>query len=162
MRLSPTICIFSILATCCATSAHAQEEPTWQARMAARQDLEMAKIELRNYWQVEYPRQRRELDAAIELTEAEICSNKALQNEYRPFTRFSLGEPFPVTIQHLQLCLKGAELRLQNLQAERNALIRFHSDSFRLLAMKVQEARLRVADLEANDVATAEPAAQQP
>jgi hypothetical protein len=128
-----------------------------QARLAARRELEIAKIELRNYWQVEYPRQKRELDAAIEMTELEIRANEEAQRELRPFTRFSLGEPFPLTIRELQICSRGTELRLKNLQAERNALVRFHYDDFRVLEMRVQEARLRVAELEANDVVVSDP-----
>ena len=158
MRFSPAICLFTMIAGCCATSLRAQEQPSWQARFAARHDLELAKIELRNYWLVEYPRQVRELNAAIELTQAEICNNQALQNEYRPFTQFTIGEPFPITIQNLQMCLKAAEIRLKNLQAEKMALIRFHGDQFRFLELKVQVARQRVADLEANDVVESEPA----
>ncbi len=155
MKFFPAICCLAI-ASCCVPSARAQSPSNFQARVSARHELELAKIELRNYWQVEYPRHRRELNAAIELTELELRHNEELQDEYRPFTRFSLGEPFPITIRNLQMCHKEAELRLRNLQAERNALIRFHADEFRVLEMRVQEARFRVAELEANDVTVTE------
>jgi hypothetical protein len=161
MRFSPPLCILTIAAAFCATAALAQEQPNWQVRLAARHELELAKIDLRNYWQIDYPRQRRELDAAIEMTELEIQNNRTLMEEYRPFTQFSIGEPFPITIRNLQMCIRGAELRLRNLQAERTALIRFHGDQFRVLEMKVQEARMRVADLEANDTAAAQSPARQ-
>ena len=111
----------------------------------------MAKLDLQNYWQVEYPRQRRELNLAIELAEAEIQGNEDQQYALRPYTRFSLGEPFPLTIANLRVCRKAAEIRLSNLHAERNTLIRFHGEQFRILEMRVQAARQRVAELEAND-----------
>jgi hypothetical protein len=122
-------------------------------------------MELRHYWQVEYPRQQRHLNAAIELTEAEIRDYKERLRAYRPFDRFSTGQPFLVTLQELRMCLREAELRLRDLWAERNALVRFHSDEWRFLEMKVHEARLRVAALEADDAehdaAVEEPLAQR-
>jgi hypothetical protein len=162
MKFFPVVCSLVIAASCCVASAYAQSQVSLQARIAARQELELAKLDLQNYWQVEYPRQRRELNMAIELTQAEIQGNQEQQEALRPFTRFSIGEPFPLTIASLRVCRKAAEIRLNNLQAERNTLIRFHSDDFRILEMKVQAARQRVADLEANDAIAAGPAAQQP
>lgn len=150
MKISPIIFVMAVV-LCFVSSAMAQEPANLQARIAARHELELAKIDLRNYWQVEYPRRRRDLNAAIELSDMEVRNYQDLLNEYRPFTQFSLGEPFPITIRNLQMCLKEAELRLRNLQAERNTLIRFHGDEFRVLEMRVQQARLRVAELESNE-----------
>jgi hypothetical protein len=161
MKFSPMICSFAIVAICGATSALAQNQGSLQARMAARQELELAKLDLQNYWQIEYPRQRRELNLAIELTQAEIEGNQEQQESLRPFTRFSLGEPFPLTIANLRVCRKAAELRLNDLQAERNMLIRFHGDQFRILQMRVQAARQRVLELEPTDEIAAAPAVQQ-
>ena len=150
MRFSPTILLSAIaIFSLNVSPAHAQEVPDPAARMTARRDLELAKMELRHYWQVEYPRQQRHLNAAIELTEAEIRDYRERLHAYRPFDRFSLGQPFLVTLQELRMCLRDAELRLRDLWAERNALVRFHSDDWRFLEMKVYEARLRVAELEA-------------
>jgi hypothetical protein len=162
MKFSLAICSFVMIAICSATSAQAQERASLQARIAARQELEFAKLDLQNYWQIEYPRQRRELNLAIELTQAEIEGNQEQQESLRPFTRFSLGEPFPLTIANLRICRQSAEIRLNNLQAERNMLIRFHGDQFRILQMRVQAARQRVVDLEPNDEIAAAPAVQQP
>ncbi|HVT29696.1 MAG TPA: hypothetical protein VHE81_16885, partial [Lacipirellulaceae bacterium] len=69
MRFSPAICCLLVAATWCAPYASAQDETSLQARIAARYDLAQAKAALRDYWQIEYPRQQREIDAAIELTE---------------------------------------------------------------------------------------------
>ncbi len=162
MKLSPSICLLSIVMICGATSAFAQERASLQARMAARQELELAKLDLQNYWQIEYPRRRCELSLAIELTEAEIKGNQEQQESLRPFTRFSLGEPFPLTIADLKMCRASAEARLNDLRAQRNVLIRFHGDQFRILEMRVQAARQRVADLEAIDEVATTPTAPQP
>jgi hypothetical protein len=150
MRFSFAIWCIAIAATgLAAVPTQAQEDAYEQARAAARRDLWLAKVEMRHYRQVEYPRLRRQLDAAIQLTEAEIRMYKERLHEYSPFDRFSVGRPFSVTLQETRMCLRDAELRLRDLWAERNALIRFHSDEWRLLEMNVQEARVRVAELEA-------------
>jgi len=159
MRFSPAVLSIAIVATFYVLPACADDMASLQTRSAARRDLDLARMELRHYWQVEYPRMRRDLDGAIELAQDEIKVYDARERDLRPFTRFSLGEPFPITIQELHLCRKKAELRLKDLQAERNNLVRFHGDDFRVLELKVLEARLRVAALEANDVVVAEPAA---
>jgi hypothetical protein len=152
MRFSPSIPLLAIAISFVITSiSYAQDASEHAARMSARRDLELAKMELRHYWQVEYPRQQRQLNAAIKLTEAEIRAYRERLQAYRPFDRFSLGQPFLVTIQEERLCLRDAELRLRDLWAERNALVRFHSDQWRLLEMNVHDARLRVAELEAEE-----------
>jgi hypothetical protein len=130
------------------SNATAQEASPVAERLSARRDLELAKIELRHYWHIEYPRQQRHLNAAIELTRAEIRDLEARLRAYRPFTRFSTGDPFMVTIQNTRMCLREAELRLRDLWAERNALVRYHSDEYRALELRVHEARLRVVELE--------------
>jgi hypothetical protein len=164
MKILPLFLICTLGAICVAPGvARAQEGADYAARLNARQELELAKIELRHYWQVEYPRQQRHLNAAIQLTDAEIRDYRARLREYAPFTRFSTGQPFLITLQDLRMCLREAEFRQRELWAERNALVRFHSDQWRMLEMRVHAARLRVAELEANDAErdTAEPLAQQ-
>jgi hypothetical protein len=157
MRFSGAI-LFLAIATQLSTfsAVRAQDENYAAARAAARRELMLTKLELRHYQQVEYPRLRRHLQAQIDLTEAEIRAYKRQLHEYRPFSRFSVGQPFTVTIEEIRLCLLEAELRLRDLWAERNALIRFHSDDWRFLEMKVHEARLRVAEIEASHEAIAE------
>jgi hypothetical protein len=142
-------------------NAHAQEA-SLQSKMAARRDLEAAKNDLLYYWQVEYPQQCREYDAAIECTRAEIDANRSLLREYKPFGGFSIGEPFPITVRNIQLCIRTGELRLNDLLAERNALMRFHGDQFRALSAQVYEARLRVLALESNDEGTTPTSEQLP
>ncbi len=163
MRLSHVLfCLALLAALSPSVSLRAQEVSAASARMSARRELELAKIDLRHYWQVEYPRQQRHLNAAIDLTRAEVQDLKERLRAYRPYTRFSTGDPFMVTIQETQMCLREAELRLRDLWAERNALVRFHSDQWRELELRVMDARLRVAELEpAEDVESRRPTADQ-
>jgi hypothetical protein len=156
MRFSGLISCSAIAALLSTSSAAcAQDENYAEVRAAARRELILAKMELRHYQLVEYPRLRRHLQAQIDLTEAEIRDYKEQLHEYGPFDRFSVGRPFTITLQELRMCLYAAELRLRDLWAERNALIRFHSDDWRLLEMKVYDARLRVAEIEAAQEAVA-------
>jgi hypothetical protein len=131
-----------------APRAHAQGDAAGAARAAARRALETANLELRLYLQVDHPRELRHLDAQIKLAEAEVKAYQERLHEYRPFNKFSTGRPLLVPLQDLRLCLLEAELRLDDLRAERNAVIRFHSDRWRLLELRAYEARARVVELE--------------
>jgi hypothetical protein len=163
MRFSAANLFFAIVPLLSiASPGYAQDENYAAARAAARRELLLAKLELRHYQQVEYPRLRRHLQAQIDLTEAEIRAYKQQLHEFRPFSRFSVGQPFTVTIQEIRLSLLEAELRLRDLWAERNALIRFHSDDWRFLEMKVHDARARVAEIEAAQEAIANADPQAP
>jgi hypothetical protein len=122
------------------------QDSSLRTRLAARRDLERAKTDLLYYWQVDYPRKCRELDAAIEITRTEIDDNRSLLREYQPFSGFSIGEPFPITTRNIQLCIRTGELRLSDLLAERSVLMRFHGDEFQTLSSRIYEARLRVAE----------------
>ena len=163
MRSSlPLLCLTLLTTLTPWVSVSAQEASAESARMSARRELELAKIDLRHYWQVEYPRQQRHLNAAIDLTRAEVENLKCRLHAYQPYTRFSTGDPFMITIQETEMCLREAELRLRDLWAERNALVRFHSDQWRELELRVMEARMRVAELEpADDEESRRPIADQ-
>jgi hypothetical protein len=162
MKFFPSLLLVAIAMCCIAPQpARAQDTADQIARLNARRDLMQAKMELRHYLQVEYPRQRRQLSAAIELTEAEIRDYRERLRAYEPYGRFSIGQPFLITIQDLRMCQRDAELRLRELWAERSALAHSHSDQWRLLAMQVHEARLRVVELEADDANTEEVATEQ-
>jgi hypothetical protein len=126
----------------------AQDNSLAVERAAVRMELESAKLELRHYLQIEHPRQRRHLDAQIQLTQEEVRSLQERLREYRPFDKFSTGRALVVTIQHTRMCLLDAELRLNDLRAERNNLTRFHSDQWRILELRAYHARSRLAELE--------------
>ena len=153
MRCSPVVCCLALAAVYAMPSTlRAQVDENSTARAAARFELELAKRDSRYYWQIEYPRERRDLNAAIALTEAEIKRHKALWREYRPFNRFSVGNPLSLTIADLEICLLDAELRLNELRHQRNNLVRFHSDEARLRDLRVVEARRRLIELEGGEV----------
>jgi hypothetical protein len=149
MRLVQTLVVFTVIAIGShSLSAFGQTGGLAAERTAIRRDLEVINLELRHFLQVEHPRQRRHLDAQIQLTEAEVRSLQNRLREYRPFARFSTGNPLNVTIQHTEICLLDAELRLADLRAERNNLIRFRSDQWRVLELQAFELRMRLAELE--------------
>ncbi len=154
MKLFATVFLALLVSMGIIRSALAHEI-LFQDRMTAAQELEQAKADLRNYWLVEYPRKLRELDAAIEMTETEVANNKSLVREYRPFNRFSIGNPFPITQRNLELCARSTELRLDSLRTERNNLVRFHSDQIRALTARMIQARDRLQAIDAAFAASA-------
>jgi len=121
-------------------------------RRSLRRALEIAQLELRQYLEVEYPRELRHLDSAIRLTQAEVEAVRDRLRAYGPYSRFSTGQPFLLSIQEDKLCLLEAELRLQDFKDERCALMRFHSDHWRLLELKVQDIRDHLVQLEGGEV----------
>jgi hypothetical protein len=152
MRSSLITCCFALAAAAMPSLVRAENESFDTARAEARRELQLAKLDSRHYWQVEYPRMRHDLNAAIRLTEAEIRRHKALLREYRPFSRFPVGHPLTATIHDLEICLLDAQLRLDALRQERNFLVRFHSDEARLYDLRIVEARRRVIALEGGEV----------
>ena len=64
---------------------------------------------------------------------------------------FRPAAPLPGTLQDLRMCLLEAELRLRDLWAERNNLVRFRTPEWRELELRVHDARVRVAEIEAVD-----------
>jgi hypothetical protein len=150
MKLSLRLLSLAIAVSCSiSVSVHAQESSYAQERAAARRELHLAKIDLRNYWQIEYPRIRRQLNAQIDLTEAEVRIYRERLRLFRPFDRFSTGSAVAWSLQDLRMCLMEAELRLRDLWAERNNLVRFRTAEWRELELRVHDARVRVASIEA-------------
>ena len=153
MRCSPLLYALAVSSLfCLPESASAQLDPLAAELACARRELVAAKIEARHYWQVEYQRERRALNSAIEFTEAEVRTLRRRLRDYGPFTLFSTGQPLLVTYQDAKLCLLDAELRLRALVDERNNLVRFHSDKLALLELRVAEARDRVIALEGGGI----------
>jgi hypothetical protein len=132
--------------------AAAADDSSAAERADLRCQLAEAKAAARYYWQVDYPQLQRDLNAAIELTEAEVKAYKLQLHEYEPFDRFSIGRPLYMPIQDMKICKLEAELRLDRLRQQRNALIRFHSDQGYLLDQRVAEIRARLVELEGGEV----------
>lgn len=149
MRFSSPICVILLAAACSpAGSAYAQNDPRQAELAAARRALAVAKIEARHYWQVDYQRERRELNAAIEFTDAEVQSLRRQLRTLAPFRPFAYGQEASYGLRDARLCMKDAEIRLRALIEERNNLVRFHSDHLALLELNVAEARALVVALE--------------
>jgi hypothetical protein len=148
MRLLVLVTLLASVPFVFVDDAHAQDDALLLDRISARRDLAIAKNNLRNYWQYDYPRQQRELNFEIEVAEMELRNLNVQLRELRPFMQFSIGRPFPLTVRNLQMCIKAAELRLDNLRAERSKLVRFRGYNFDALAAQIQEARMQVLALE--------------
>lgn len=161
-QFSALLLVVTVASLLTSSLASANEGADLEARVAARRDLEWAKMELRHFWQVEYPRQERQLNSAIELTGIEVRNLRDRLRSYESYSRFNSGSSFSLAIQNQQLCLREAELRLRDLWAERNALVRYKSDQRRALEMRVQEARMRVAALEPAPEPIVSPVVNQP
>jgi hypothetical protein len=156
MRRSLWICSL-VVVNCCFNSPNCRAEEALDpnltaARADARRDLQAAQMEANHFWQIEYPRRQRELNAAIDLTEREVKLNRLLLREWGPFDKFATGQPLSISITSARLCLRESELRLDELRHQRNDLVRFHSDEARLYEWKVADARARVVALEGGGV----------
>jgi hypothetical protein len=148
MRFSASFVAFVAILSSCAGSANAQTDPHQAELAAARRALAVAKIEARSYWQVEYQRDRRDLNAAIEITDAEVQTLRRQLRTLAPFRPFAYGQEPWYGQRDAKLCLKDAEVRLRSLVDERSDLVRFHSDRRALLELRVAEARAAVVALE--------------
>jgi hypothetical protein len=123
----------------------------------ARRELAAAKIEARQYAQVEYPSQLRALNAEIEFTDAEIRTMRREIRRYIPNFKYSYGQLPTMVYRDLPLCLKDAEIRRRTLSAERNDLMRYRANHQQLLELRVAAARDRVLALEGGGIIELEP-----
>ncbi|MEM6797989.1 MAG: hypothetical protein AAF589_00615 [Planctomycetota bacterium] len=114
------------------------------AAVDAHRELEIAALKLRLYELTEYPGQIRKLDSAIKLTRAEVEGWERLEREYRSLRKFDRGSALPLTIEQVRLDLLAAELRLDDLKAQRLAAQRAHQLKQRLLRLSVEQAAARV------------------
>lgn len=119
-----------------------------EALADARRVLEIAKIELRIYQQVEFPRKRRHLDAEVTLLTAEVDALKRRVREYKGFRRSRYSHSLLISLQDAELALLDAKLSLTDAREERSAYRRFHSDRCRLYLLKAGAARARVVALD--------------
>jgi hypothetical protein len=150
MKFSPAFGCLAIAAAAFGSgTAQGQDAEYESARRAARLELQIALNEFRDYRQIVYPRIRRDLDARIALTELEVRTLRERWRMYDPFNRFSTGSAVTWALQDLRMCFLEAELRLRDLWAERSNLVRFRTPEWRALELRVHEARLEVAAIEA-------------
>ena len=149
-----------VLLACVLGTTAAGAESLEESVARTRRELEILKIQHRLFWTVEYPRELRELDAAIRLTRAEIDALEERVRHYRRYERDERSRPFGPfwdDRQEAELALLDAELRLNNLSAERLALRRTSGDRARLLELRIAAVRAELADLERERLPAAEP-----
>lgn len=143
------ICWFAGLVS---TAANANDVAYETEVAAARRDLAAAKIEARLYQHAEYECARRELNAEIRLSDAEVRTLRRELRRYGPFNAFAYGQQPAWSYRNAKLCLAEAEIRRRLLIEERNSLHRVHTDQLALLELRVADARARLVELEGGGV----------
>ena len=135
-------------------NSHAEEivitqTPPIQVSLAnARRRLEIAKIELRLYEEIEYPRKERHFDAQIKFLSLDIEGLKKRVREYKRFNNSRSTSPFLVSLHEAKLALLDAEFRLKDARAERCSLRKFHPDRRKLFLLRIEAARAEVIALD--------------
>ena len=143
---------FAVAVVLCPGVASADVDSYEAELAAARRDLAAAKIEARLYRHSEFEYARRELNAEIQLSDAEV---RTLRREFRrfgPFNAFAYGQQPAWGYRNAKLCLAEAEVRRRLLLEERNNLQRVHVDRLALLELRVADARARLVELEGGGV----------
>lgn len=143
---------FSYFACLISSVANANDVAYEGEVAAARRDLAAAKIESRLYQHAEYECARRELNAEIRLSDAELRTLRREFRRYGPFNAFAYGQQPAWGYRNAKLCLAEAEVRRRLLIEERNSLHRVHTDQLALMELRVADARARLVELEGGGV----------
>lgn len=93
---------------------------------SAYRSLERAALEQRYYRRVEHPNQVRTLKAEIKFSAARVDALRRINTSYRPFTRFSTGNPLTLTVERTRLDLLREEIYLRELREQLRLEYRFH------------------------------------
>ncbi len=139
--------LFALVSIVFCSIAVAQTDSHPAELAAARRALAAAKIEARHYWQVDYQCERRELDAAIRVSDEEVRTMRRQLRSFGQFHPFAYGQQPAFAYRNARLCLAEAEAGRRLLIDQRNDLVRSHADQLALLELSVAEARARVVEL---------------
>jgi hypothetical protein len=151
VRISLLAYCFSLIAALPLSHAVFADDGLSAARADVRRDLAVAKAEARHYWQVEYRQQLQDLNAAIDMTDAEISATRAQWRQYELSDQSTVYQPVLLPLYGMRGCLLDAELRLDRLRQQRDDLIRFHSCEGDLLQQRVADIRARLVELEGGE-----------
>lgn len=111
---------------------------------SSRADEEIARLRAKLFERVDYPLLMRRLDSDIELAKAEIQMHQKVLFELERLHRMAHeSKPFLVTIEELKLKRLAAELRLDDLEAERCLLQKYQRDERRLRELEARRDVLR-------------------
>lgn len=136
-----------IALTAFCSPASAQQIASDAEIAAARRDLAAAKLESRLYWQNEIECARRELNAAIRVSEEEVRTMRRQLKYFGPFNPYAYGQLPSFHFRNAKLCLADAEARRRLLIDERNNLARTRADELALMQLNIQAARARLVEL---------------
>lgn len=128
-------------------SASAQSVADQAAIDAARRDVAAAKLEAQQITQLDFQCRRRELNAAIRVSDEELRTLRRDLRRYGPFHAFAYGQLPTFQYRNLRLCIADADARRRLLIAERNDLQRAYNNEVALLNLNVAAARARLVEL---------------
>lgn len=128
-------------------SASAQVIADQAAIDAARRDVAAARLEVQQATQLDFQCRRRELDAAIHVSDEEVRTLRRDLRRYGPFHAFAYGQLPTFQYRNLRLCIADADARRRLLIAERNDLNRAYNNEVALLNLNVAAARARLVEL---------------
>ncbi len=111
----------------------------------AHREYQLAKLRRHEYRFATLPRERRQLDDHVRLTEAEIAVLRRRLRDYRPFLQVGQYSPVRTAAENHQLALVGAEQRLRQLKNEQIGLLRFTRQNNQLYQLDVLHAATRLA-----------------
>ena len=149
-RLLPTspVAVFSMAIVCLlapSSKAYAQAQDRPQESVdEARRELEIRELRLKLYVQSEYPLERQRLTSAIKLSAAAAHIHARELADFEKLQRFSVGEPFRVTVDEARYAELAARTREADLKEELRILDRNFRSRRRLLELEVEAARARL------------------
>lgn len=116
----------------------------------AHQEYQLAKLRRHEYRFVTLPRERRQLDDHVRLTEAEIAVLRRRLRDYRPFLQVGQYSVVRTAAENHGLALVAAEQRLRQLKDTKIGLMRFTRQNNQLYQLDVLQAATRLALAKAN------------
>lgn len=146
------VALATLFASIAYESAPAQAVADQAVIDAARRDLAAAKLEVQQYTQVDFQCRRRELDAAIRVSDEEIRTLRRDLRRYGPFNAFAYGQLPTFQYRNLRLCIAEADARRRLLIEERSNLNRVYNNELALLNLNVAAARARLVELSGGGV----------
>lgn len=146
MRLFTTFKVLAASIACCGT-ASAQRIASDAEIAAARRELAAAKLEAQLFWNTEYECARRDLNAAIRVSDEEVRTMRRQLKYFGPFNPYAYGQLPEFHYRNAKLFLAEAEARRNLLISERNNLRRTYANQFALLQLNVAAARDRLVEL---------------
>lgn len=116
--------------------------------VAAHRAVELATLRWQQYRFATLPQQRRQLDAAVRSSEAEIQILQRRLRDYRPFLQTGRYSPVRTAAESHRLALLASEQKLAQLKEQRIALMRYTRQNAQLYQLDILQAATRLAAIQ--------------